>query len=81
MGIRGRCTTGGGGCSTIPESGRSIGEMDDNLVTTDKVYILSRFLGDNSYYWGMVVTRDATLGFIRMLMNEYAPQLWDAIPH
>ncbi|KAF0110739.1 MAG: hypothetical protein FD147_1389 [Chloroflexi bacterium] len=59
----------------------AMGTVDDNLITTDKVYILSRFLGDNSYFWVLSVTRDATLGTIRMLMNEYAPLLWDAIPH
>ena len=58
-----------------------MGAVDDNLVTTDRVYILTRLLGDGSYYWGLAVARDATLGVVRMLMAEYAPQLWDAIPH
>jgi predicted regulator of Ras-like GTPase activity (Roadblock/LC7/MglB family) len=58
-----------------------MGKVDDNLVTTDKAYIITRFLGDNSYYWGLAVTRNATLGSVRLIMNEYAPQLWDAIPH
>ena len=57
-----------------------MGKVDDNLVTTDQAYILSRFLGDGSYYWGLAVTRNATLGSVRMIMNEYADQLWDAIP-
>lgn len=57
-----------------------MGEVDDTLTTTDRAYILTRFLGDNSYYWGVAVTREATLGVVRMLMNEYADQLWDAIP-
>jgi predicted regulator of Ras-like GTPase activity (Roadblock/LC7/MglB family) len=59
----------------------AMGKVEDNLITTDKVYILSRFLGDNSYFWVLSVTRDATLGTIRMLMNEFAPLLWEAIPH
>jgi predicted regulator of Ras-like GTPase activity (Roadblock/LC7/MglB family) len=58
----------------------NLGEVEDNLVTTDKVYILFRSLGDGSYTWSVVVTRDATLGTVRMTMNEYAEQLWDAIP-
>ena len=57
-----------------------LGNVDDNLVTTDKAYIIARFLGDGSYYWGVAVTRNATLGTVRMMMNEYADQLWDAIP-
>jgi predicted regulator of Ras-like GTPase activity (Roadblock/LC7/MglB family) len=59
----------------------NMGYVDDNLITTDKTYILSRFLGDDTYFWVLAVTRDATLGTIRMLMNEFEPQLWDAIPH
>jgi len=58
-----------------------MGSVDDNLITTDKGFLLSRFLGDGSYYWGMAVTKDATLGMVRMLMKEYSSKLWDAIPH
>jgi predicted regulator of Ras-like GTPase activity (Roadblock/LC7/MglB family) len=57
-----------------------MGKVDDNLVTTDKTYLISRFIGNGSYYWGLAVTRNATLGSVRMMMNEYADQLWDAIP-
>ena len=56
------------------------GKVDDNLVTTNKNYIISRFLGDGSYYWVVVVTNNATLGTLRMLMNEYAPQILNSIP-
>ena len=59
----------------------SMGEVEDNLVTTDKTFILVRFLGDGSYYWRISVSKDATLGIIRMLMTEYAEELWDSIPH
>jgi predicted regulator of Ras-like GTPase activity (Roadblock/LC7/MglB family) len=58
----------------------SSGKVDDNLVTTNKNYIISRFLGDGSYYWVVVVTNNATLGTLRMLMNEYAPQILNVIP-
>jgi predicted regulator of Ras-like GTPase activity (Roadblock/LC7/MglB family) len=57
-----------------------MGKVEDNLVTTNKTYIVSRFLGDCTYYWVVVVSRNATLGTVRMLMNEYMGQLWDAIP-
>jgi hypothetical protein len=50
------------------------------LITTDQAFILTRSLGDGSFYWGLAVTREATLGMLRMLMNEYADRLWDAIP-
>ncbi len=58
----------------------SMGTVEDNLVTTDKAFILVRFLGDGSYYWRISVTKEATLGIIRMLMTEYAEKLWDSIP-
>lgn len=57
-----------------------MGMVDDALTTTDQVYILTRFLGDGSYYWGLAVTKDATLGLVRMMMDEYVDRLWDAIP-
>ncbi|MEN8241489.1 MAG: hypothetical protein ABFS17_06185 [Chloroflexota bacterium] len=57
-----------------------MGEVEDALTTTDQLFILTRFLGDGSHYWGLAVTQGATLGVVRMLMNEYADQLWDAIP-
>jgi predicted regulator of Ras-like GTPase activity (Roadblock/LC7/MglB family) len=57
-----------------------MGKVDDNLTTTDKAYIIARFIGDGSYFWGVAVTRNATLGSVRMLMNEYADRLWQTIP-
>ncbi len=56
------------------------GKVDDNLVTTSKDYIISRFLGDGSFYWVVVVSTNSTLGTMRMLMNEYAPHILNAIP-
>jgi predicted regulator of Ras-like GTPase activity (Roadblock/LC7/MglB family) len=58
----------------------ALGAVDDILTTTDKVMVLSRVLGDGSYFWELVVRRDATLGSARIMMNEYAPKLWNAIP-
>jgi len=57
------------------------GEVVDNLVTTDTMYLITRYLGHNeSYFLGIAVTRNAILGTVRLLMNEYADQIWDAIP-
>lgn len=56
------------------------GGLEENLVTTNKLFIISRYLGDQSYYWGVAVDNEAVLGSVRMLMNEYADQLWEAIP-
>ena len=58
----------------------AIGAVEDNLATTEKLMIISRPLGDGSYYWGLAVPKDATLGIVRLMMNEFAPRLWNAIP-
>lgn len=58
----------------------NMGSLEDTLASTDRMLILTRQLGDGSYFWQMAVPRDATLGTVRMVMNEYAPQIWDAIP-
>jgi predicted regulator of Ras-like GTPase activity (Roadblock/LC7/MglB family) len=57
-----------------------IGRMEDDLVTIDQGLLVIRNLGNGSYYWILAVPRTATLGTVRMLMAEYAPKLWDAIP-
>jgi predicted regulator of Ras-like GTPase activity (Roadblock/LC7/MglB family) len=57
-----------------------LGEVEDDLITTDRLFFIIRELGDGSYSWGLVVTREAILGSVRMIMNEYASQIWDAIP-
>ncbi len=57
------------------------GKVLENLATTNLTYVLARFLGDGSYIWVVTVTRNATLGAVRVMMNEYMDQLWDAIPH
>ena len=67
--------------STKVSGKMSMGTVEDNLITTDNTFILIRFLGDGSYYWRISVNKDATLGIVRMLMTEYAEQLWDSIPH
>jgi predicted regulator of Ras-like GTPase activity (Roadblock/LC7/MglB family) len=59
----------------------SLGGVDDNMATTDQAIILSRFLGDGSYFWVLAIPKDATLGSVRMIMNEYTDQIWNAIPH
>ncbi|MCE1253412.1 MAG: hypothetical protein LWX83_07675 [Anaerolineae bacterium] len=58
----------------------NLGDVEEELITTNHSYILLRFLGDGSYIWGLTVSRDAILGSARLTMNEYASQLWDAIP-
>lgn len=57
-----------------------MGAVRENQVNTERAIILSRFLGDKSFYWLLAVTKDATLGVVRALMDEYELRLWGAIP-
>lgn len=57
-----------------------LGRVEDTLTTTDQAYVLTRFLGDGSYYWWIAVSKEAVLGMVRMLMDEHAEQIWKAIP-
>ena len=59
----------------------NLGGVDDNMATTDQAIILSRYMGDGSYFWVLAIPKDATLGSVRMTMNEYTDQIWNAIPH
>jgi len=55
--------------------------VEDNLVTSQNAYILTRFLGDGSYYLGVAVDKEAaSLGNLRLMTRRYADDLWDAIP-
>jgi predicted regulator of Ras-like GTPase activity (Roadblock/LC7/MglB family) len=58
----------------------NMGAVDHNLVTTNQAYVITRFLGDNSYYWGLAITKDAVLGLAYILMDDYAERIWEAIP-
>jgi predicted regulator of Ras-like GTPase activity (Roadblock/LC7/MglB family) len=57
------------------------GDLEDNLTTTRNAYIVARFLGDGSYYLGVAVDRQAaTLGNLRLITQQYAEAIWNAIP-
>jgi predicted regulator of Ras-like GTPase activity (Roadblock/LC7/MglB family) len=58
----------------------NLGDIEDNLITVGKSYVMMRLLGDGSYFVVLSVTRKASLGVVRMLLKDYAGQLWDAIP-
>lgn len=58
----------------------SLGEIVDAMVTTDLLVFIGKYIGDGSYLWTLAVLKEATLGNIRIQMEEYAPKIWDAIP-
>ena len=56
-------------------------KVEDNLVTTNNSYLLTRFLGDGSYWLGLAVGKEAaSLGNVRLMARDYADDLWKAIP-
>lgn len=57
------------------------GNVEDNLVTTDKSYIVTRFLGDGHYYLGVAADKEtASLGNLRLITRQFADDLWEAVP-
>jgi len=58
-----------------------VGAVEDNLVTTDKAYVITRFLGDGSYYLGVAVNKeDSSLGNVRLVSRQFSDAVWNAIP-
>jgi predicted regulator of Ras-like GTPase activity (Roadblock/LC7/MglB family) len=57
------------------------GAVSENLVSTENSLVFSRFLGDASLYWLLATTKEATLGIVRTLMDEYELKLWGALPN
>ena len=57
------------------------GTVSENLVSTENSLVFSRFLGDASLYWLLATTKEATLGIVRTLMDEYELKLWGALPN
>lgn len=56
------------------------GAVEDNLVTTRDFYVINQALGDGSYWLGVMASRDAKLGALRMYLRQYLPTLAKALP-
>ena len=57
------------------------GTVQDYLLTTDKAYLLLRFLGNSQYFLGMSANRSKTnLGKMRLYSRVYAEKLAAAMP-
>ena len=56
------------------------GDVEDVLLTTDKSYLIGRFLSDGNYFFVVNVARDSVLGNVRLTMRNYADRLVKAIP-
>ncbi len=58
-----------------------LGELEDNLLTTEKSFVIVRMLGDGSYYLLIAVNKaDANLGNVRLMARQFADALWAAVP-
>lgn len=58
-----------------------LGEIEDLLSSVKSgTYVLIKSLGDGSYFWILSVTENATVGMVRIIMNDYKDKIWDAIP-
>jgi predicted regulator of Ras-like GTPase activity (Roadblock/LC7/MglB family) len=58
------------------------GVLEDNLLTTEKSYILMRFLPGKEYFLAIGASRkDGNLGNLRLMSKMYTDQLSKAMPH
>ncbi len=55
-----------------------LGEFEENLVQSQNAWILTRFVGEQ-YYVGIVVSRDGTLGNVRLVAKKYQEKLRKAL--
>ncbi len=55
-----------------------VGETEDILITTTRVYILIRKLGQKHYY-GIALNRGGNLGFARVIMKKHEVRLLEAL--
>lgn len=57
------------------------GKVEDYLLTTDKAYLLIRFLGDSEYYLGIGAAKNASnLGKLRLYSRIYSERLSAVLP-
>ncbi len=58
------------------------GNLEDNLTTTEKSYILMRFLPGKQYFLGISTERkSANLGNMRLMSKMFVERLAKAMPH
>jgi predicted regulator of Ras-like GTPase activity (Roadblock/LC7/MglB family) len=57
-----------------------MGEVRENQVNTEKAMVFSRQLADTDFFWLLATSREATLGIVRSLLDEYELRIYAAIP-
>jgi hypothetical protein len=59
----------------------NIGEIEDNLTTTDFAYVLMRFLPGHKFFLGITVDRrTGNLGNMRLITKMYANRIAPLLP-
>lgn len=56
----------------------NLGDFEENLVQAQNAWILTRFVGEQ-YYVGIAVSRDGTLGNVRLVAGKYQEKLRKAL--
>ncbi len=56
----------------------NLGDFEENLVQSQNAWILTRFVGEQ-FYVGIVVSRDGTLGNVRLVAGKYQERLRKAL--
>ena len=64
--------------SRTSEQIKGMGEFEENLVQAQNVWVLARYLSQN-YYLSIAVSRDGTLGNIRLVAQKYVDKLARAL--
>jgi predicted regulator of Ras-like GTPase activity (Roadblock/LC7/MglB family) len=60
----------------------STASLEDNLLTTQKAYLLMTFLPDKTHFLGVIADRKtAVLGNLRLMSNIYAERIAKVMPH
>ncbi len=60
------------------EALNNLGDFEENLVQAQNAWILTRFIG-KEYYVGIAVSRDGTLGNVRLVAGKYQERLRKAL--
>ena len=57
---------------------KGMGDFEENLIQSQNAWILTRFLNKN-YYLAVVVSREGTLGNVRLVAQKYADKFRNAL--
>ncbi len=57
---------------------KGMGDFEENLIQSQNAWILTRFL-NKSYYMALVVSREGTLGNVRLVAQKYAERFRKAL--